>query len=129
MTGSITGPSSFHLLVPVTPPSDYLVWTEGGAAVLARTRLARGLAPLRELGVKVTGEVGDAHPLEAIGDTLARQPFDEIILFTLRPGLSRWLRQDLPRRVARRFALPVTHVVAPLEPMASAEGLRARRAG
>lgn len=123
------GPSSFHLLVPATPPSHYLVWTEDEAMMLARRRLARGVAQLRELGVEVTGEVGDANPLKAMGDVLAHQPFDEIILFTLRPGLSRWLQKDLPRRAVRRFAVPITHVVAPLEPIASAEALRARRAG
>jgi hypothetical protein len=52
-----------------------------------------------------------------------------IILFTLPPGLSRWLHQDLPRRVARRFGLPVRHVVAPFEPIASVEALHRRRAG
>ena len=123
------GSSSFHLLVPATPPGHYLVWTEGEAMMLARLRLARGVAQLREIQVEVTGEVGDANPVDAIGDVLARQPFDEIILFTLRPGLSRWLHQDLPRRAARRFAVPITHVVAPLEPIVPAEMLRPRRAG
>lgn len=97
--------------------------------MLARRRLGRGVAQLRQLGVDVSGEVGDANPLDAIEDALTSQAFDEIILFTLRPGLSRWLHQDLPRRAARRFAIPVTHVVAPLEPIAAVEGLRARQAG
>ncbi len=35
----------------------------------------------------------------AIGDALRDQLFDEIILSTLPPGLSRWLKMDLPSRV------------------------------
>ncbi|MGI8685870.1 MAG: hypothetical protein ACR2MO_12440 [Acidimicrobiales bacterium] len=43
---------------------------------------------------------------------LERPPFDEILLFTHPPGVSRWLHQDLPHRAQRQFAIPVTHVVA-----------------
>jgi hypothetical protein len=39
-------------------------------------------------------------------------PFDEIILSTLAPGLSRWLRQDLPHRISRAFELPISTVTA-----------------
>ena len=45
--------------------------------------------------------------------------FDEIILSTLPPGVSRWLKQDLPHRVERDFNLPVTHVIATAEPAAA----------
>ena len=37
---------------------------------------------------------------------------DEIILVTFPPGISRWLGQDLPHRLQKRFDLPVTHLVA-----------------
>jgi hypothetical protein len=47
----------------------------------------------------------------AIDDALRRHAVDEIIISTLPPGLSRWLRQDLVHRVTRRFDLPVRHVV------------------
>jgi hypothetical protein len=64
------------------------------------------------LGVEVEGEVGDGNPMLAIGDAIRdRGPFDEIILSTLPPGLSKWLRLDLPHRVASSFAIPMTHVV------------------
>lgn len=68
---------------------------------------------LRSLGAVADGEVGDIHPLRAIGDVPAREDFDEIIISTLPQGISRWLKMDLPDRVARRFDLPVTHVVGP----------------
>jgi hypothetical protein len=70
------------------------------------------LKQFADIGAEVTGEVGDARPIAAIADALLRARFDGIILSTLPPGRSEWLRQDLPARVARRFGLPVQHVVA-----------------
>ena len=111
------GPSRFHILVPATQPQDHAVWTEGEAQAIASRRLEQALERFRELGADAQGEVGDELPLEAIADAVREQTFDEIILSTLPPGLSRWLRQDLPHRVERTFDVTVTHVVG--EPEAS----------
>ena len=73
-------------------------------------RLAAALDRLHAAGVPATGEVGDANPVVAVRQVLERQPVDEIVVATLAPGVSRWLRIDLPSRLARRFHLPVTHV-------------------
>ena len=83
---------------------------------MAQQRLDEALIRFRELGATADGEVGDDSPLRAISDVLRRQEFDEIILSTLPPGPSRWLKQDLPHRVVRSFNLPVTHIVAMREP-------------
>ena len=104
------GPSRFHVVVPATPPQDHLTWVEGEAHAIATARLEQALARFRELGAEADGEVGDAHPIEAMGDAIRQQEFDEIILSTLPPGPSRWLKLDLPHR-ADSFGLPVTHVV------------------
>lgn len=72
-------------------------------------RLHTALTRFKELDAETSGEVGDPDPLQAIADTLRERPFDEIILSTLPPGASRWLRQDLPHRVERSFSIPVTH--------------------
>ena len=76
----------------------------------ARKRLELGLTAIRGLGATVDGTVGDPDPVKAIQEVLSRQQFDEIILSTLPSGVSRWLGQDLPRKVERRFHLPVTVV-------------------
>lgn len=110
------GPCSFHVLVPATPPPDRLLATEGEARAVAARRLEEALRRFRALGATVTGEVGDHRPLEAIADVLRHRSFDEIILSTLPPGLSKWLKADLPNRVARAFTIPVTHIVAEREP-------------
>jgi hypothetical protein len=105
------GPCAIHLLVPATPPSGGLTWTEEGAHAEAEHRLAAGLDRFSALGCEVTGEVGDSRPLDAIQDTLRHREVDEIIISTLPVGVSRWLHIDLPRRAAKATHLPVTHVI------------------
>jgi hypothetical protein len=110
------GPCRFHVVVPATPPGEHLTWTEGEALAIAQRRLDRALVTFRDHGVEADGQVGDANPLLAIEDAMRREEFDEIILSTLPPGMSRWLKLDLPHRVERSFDVPVTHLVADLEP-------------
>jgi polyisoprenoid-binding protein YceI len=107
---------AFHVVVPASHPASAWTWTEGGDRAAAEVRLKEFLAELQAEGFEISGEVGDPNPVSAIGQVLLREPgsFDEIILSTLPPGLSRWLGQDVPHRVQRAFRLPVTQVVAPL---------------
>lgn len=109
-----TEDAAFHVLVPATPPSDHL-WTEGEANAIARRRLDLALERFRALGIEATGEVGDARPLQAIDDVLSQDPFDEIVLSTLPPRLSKWLKLDLVHRVQTAFGLPVRHVIGARE--------------
>jgi hypothetical protein len=112
------GPCRFTLLVPATAPGDHATWTEGEAKALATRRMVEALARFADAGgVDADGVVGDAHPVRAIDDVLLDRPHDEIILSTLPPGVSRWLKLDLPRRVEQRFALPVTTVIGARHPV------------
>jgi hypothetical protein len=106
------GASRFHLVVPATPSPDTLTWTEEEVRAIARDRLLEAVVRFRGLGIEVTGEVGDGMPLLAMEDACRAQGFDEIILSTLPPGMSRWLKLDLPNRAISRLGLPVTHVIA-----------------
>jgi hypothetical protein len=106
------GPCKFTLLVPATHPHEHATWTEEDARTLAHRRLATALDRLKEAGADVDGMVGDESPVLAINDALIGNRFDEILLSTLPPGASRWLKQDLPHRVERRFNLPVTTIIA-----------------
>jgi hypothetical protein len=108
------GPARVHLLVPATPARDQLTWTEGEARSIAQRRLQQALDLYRCIPGTVEGEVGDANPLQAVRDQLdAGKRFDLIVVSTLPPGLSRWLRQDLAKRIHRSCGLPVQHVEAP----------------
>jgi hypothetical protein len=105
------GPSQFHLVVPATHAPGRAAQTESRDRAYATQRLADGLERFRALGIEVEGEVGDSRPLDAIRDVMLHAPpFDEIIVSTLPPGLSRWLRQDLPHRIHRTFELPTSTV-------------------
>ena len=55
----------------------------------------------------------EADPLDAVKALVGRRQFDEIILSTLAPGISRWLHLDLPSRLQRAVHTPVTVIIAP----------------
>jgi hypothetical protein len=106
--------AEFVLLVPATPTSHLLTWEEGEARQLAGRRAREASEALRAAGVEVVdARVGSHSPLEAVGDELRAEPgYAGIVLSTFPPGLSRWLKGDLPNQLRRRYRLPVEHVVA-----------------
>src|SRR4051812_3797673 len=122
-------PAEFTLLVPATVqghgPIERAVGLSGQASTprpssaaveagydQARARLEFGLDRLRRLGAVVDGDVGVADAFKAISEVLARRRFDEVILFTLPQGVSRWLHLDIPHHVKRKFHVPVTVITA-----------------
>ena len=112
------GPCSFVLLVPATPPHGTLTYTDEETTELATRRMRDALEGLRRAaGAEIEGQVGDGSPADAVQALMQienvehHQPFDEIILSTLPPGISRWLKQDLAHRFERRYGVPVTHVI------------------
>jgi hypothetical protein len=96
------GPANFTLLVPrgahgmhkVVDPED-----SGGDE--AEKVVAQAVPLLSEAaGTPVEGIIGDADPVAAVQDALNMRGFDEVIVSTLSARISRWLRLDLPRKVA-----------------------------
>jgi hypothetical protein len=114
--------AEFVLLVPATPTGHLLHWEEGEARQLAALRAREASVALRTAGVEVVAaRVGSHAPLEAVADELSMQPdYAGIVVSTFPPGLSRWLRVDLPNQLRRRFRLPVEHVVAVLSDVRAA---------
>jgi hypothetical protein len=107
------GPATFHLVVPAHPHGLHkVVDPQEGDSGEAQDVLDRALPVLSEAaGAPVTGHVGDAEPLMAIEDAVNRDRYDEIVISTLPPRVSRWLHLDLVSK-ARGIGLPVTHVEA-----------------
>lgn len=104
--------ASFRLVVPATPHGLHrLVDPEVAGLDEARERLDLALPLLRAAaaGCPVDGAVGDANPLSAVADALHGDRFDEVIVSTLPPRLSRWLRVDLLSKV-RALGVPTVHV-------------------
>lgn len=106
------GPAHFHLVVPATPHGVSWAADMHSGTATAEHDLEGALARLRELGIDCDGEVGDPDPIAAVHDSAHFGRYDEVIVSTLPKHLSRWLKLDLPRRVAHATGLPVKHVVA-----------------
>jgi hypothetical protein len=107
------GPARFTLLVPRTAHGLHRIMDpEDQDDSEARAILDHALPLLSAAaGSPVEGVIGDPAPLTAIEDATNRDTYDEIILSTLPTHLSRWLRLDLPRKVAA-LGIPVTTVTA-----------------
>ena len=122
------GPAEFWLVVPATPVKDLAsnaipipMPVMGGISTLpappaearrlAQLNLDAALEKLRAIGATVDGAVADPDPVRAVAEAVRGREFDEIIVFTLPPRLSRWLHNDLPTRLQHEFNLPVTDVV------------------
>lgn len=122
------GAREFHVVVPVKlrlPPTV----TDGmaGADVvmlgdvqlpderaLSTERLEAGLAWLRERDCTADGEITLEDAVRTLDEIQDRIDVGEVIVSTLPSRISRWLRQDLPTRICRAVAVPVT-VVTPAD--------------
>ena len=113
------GPCTFTLLVPSAAHGLHkVVDPEDQGTREARAVLEHALPALSEAaGTRVEGIIGDADPMAAVQDALNLRGFDEAIISTLSPRISRWLKLDLPSKVAG-MGLPVT-TVTPREGVAA----------
>jgi hypothetical protein len=109
------GSCRFHVLVPAAYDPGSWSWSEEQAAGEAGARLERALQRLQNLGAEADGEVGDIRTIDATLDALQDHSYDEIIISTLPPGASRWLKMDLVSRLRRAVDIPVTHVIGEAE--------------
>ena len=106
--------TEFVLLVPATPVEDLLDWQDGDSGAVAKRTAQTAKEHLEQVGAKIIRtEVGDPSPVKAIEDELQRheETYHGIVISTLPLQRSRWVALDQPRRIERRFKLPVTHVV------------------
>jgi hypothetical protein len=113
------GPSAFTLLVPNSAHGLHkVVDAEDQSAGEAQGVLEQALPRLGEAaGAPVDGIVGDSDPMAAVQDAINLRGFDEIIISTLSPRVSRWLKLDLPSKVSG-LGLPVNTVTPADDPPA-----------
>lgn len=101
--------------MPASPAAGLDARTDDVGVAQARWRLRTTIGMLSELGIVAHGSIGDPNPLTAAARIIATEPIDEILVSTLDPQTSRWLRADLPAAMEHRFGLPVrtlTHAQA-----------------
>lgn len=106
-------PATFTLLVPKPVHGlDRLADPEDVSDAEAQTTLELALPLLSDAaGSEVEGVIGVSDPLAAVEDAVNAAAYDEVIVSTMPTRVSRWLRLDLPRKVAG-LGLPVTTVTA-----------------
>jgi len=105
------GRCNFTLLVPNAAHGLHkVVDAEDQGEGEAHTVIAQAVPKLSEAtGAPVEGIVGDADPTAAVQDAINLRGFDEVIVSTLSPRVSRWLKLDLPSKISG-MGLPVTTV-------------------
>ncbi len=102
-TFTLLVPNATHGLHKVVDPED-----QGGGE--AKDVIDQALPSLSDAaGAPVEGIVGDPDPIAAVHDAINLRGFDEVIVSTLPARVSRWLKLDLPSKVAG-MGLPVTTV-------------------
>jgi hypothetical protein len=116
-------PAEFTLLVPavahglhrVVDPEDHCCEEAEGVLRAATPVLSEAA------GTPVSGLIGSHDPFAAVWDALNDDGYDEVIVSTHPGRISKWLRLDLPRRIAA-LGVPVTHVTASRPTFASLVG-------
>jgi phosphopantetheine adenylyltransferase len=85
---------------------------EGQHANRARGRVNQFLDRARSAGLLAAGVIGDPDPYTATMNGLQLFRVDEVVISTLGPERSGWLRADLIDRVRKGTGLPVEHVIS-----------------
>jgi hypothetical protein len=114
--------ATFTVLVPATHPKHLFGRIEGERLFTytqeeweetARERGEEAVRRLRSEGLRVDEVIiGDESPVIAIEDELRRYPdrFDVVVISTLAPGVSRWLRMGAIEQARKRVSIPVLPV-------------------
>ncbi len=107
------GSATFTLLVPAAAHGlDRLAEPDDLTSDEAQDTLDLALPLLEEAaGAPIDGLIGVAQPFDAVSDAVNRDGYDEIIISTLSPRVSRWLKLDVPSRL-EVLGKPITTVSA-----------------
>lgn len=100
-------------------------WPEREAA---RRRAQHAAEALAAEGIEADVVLGDGDPVVAVREAWDARLHDEVVVSTLDPSLSHWLRIDLAQRVARLCDCQVRHVVSYARPVPAARRQHLARA-
>jgi GABA permease len=110
--------AEFFVCVPANPVDTGQAEHKGAVYLweatrrAAQERLDATLEILRGDGLRADGAVGDYRPMVAIDEAVAQFQPDGIVISTHPVERSAWLRDDLVARAARKYDVPVDHIVA-----------------
>lgn len=106
--------AEFTLVVPATRVVHGGIWDEVETKRVAQSRLDAGMGYLKAAGCRVVeGHVGDEDPMLSVDDELRERRYEGVVISTLPPGVSRWLKLDVVSRIKRRMGPDrlVVHVI------------------
>lgn len=112
------GSGEYFVCVPANPidtgQADYkgAVYLWEATAEAAQRRLDDMLAIIRGAGLSAEGALGDYRPLRAMAEAVDSFRPDQLVIVTLPPEESMWLRFEMVERASEQYDMPVTHVVA-----------------
>jgi len=121
---SAEGPLLVTVICPVNQPREGYVVYEDTRRASAGRRLERTLEVLRSEGIRASGHVVGADPVQAVKDALAQlePPPAELVVSTHPQTKSGWLRRNVVEQIERvAGGIPVEHVVVDLEKEARGE--------
>jgi hypothetical protein len=121
---SAEGPLLVTVICPVNQPREGYVVYEDTRRASAGRRLERTLEVLRSEGIRASGLVVEADPVQAVKDALAQlePPPDELVVSTHPQAKSGWLRRNVVEQIERvAGGIPVEHVVVDLEKESAGE--------
>jgi GABA permease len=112
------GKAQYFVCVPANPvdtgQAEYkgavYLWDATQAA--AQERLDYTLSALRSDGLEADGTLGDYRPLRALADAVAEFSPDQIVISTLPPESSVWLRDSVVDKARTLYDVPVIHVIS-----------------
>ena len=110
--------AEFFVCVPANPVDTGQAEHKGAVYLweatrrAAQERLDSTLEILRSDGLQADGAVGDYRPMVAMDEAVDRFRPDAIVISTHPAGESAWLRDDLVERAAKKYPMPVEHVVS-----------------
>ena len=89
-------------------------WTNDESAHAdARKHLDETVTALGRAGITAMGETGADDPIQATDDGLREFAANEIVIVT-KPGTSTdWVEEGVIETAAKRYSIPVTHIVLP----------------
>jgi hypothetical protein len=119
-------PADFTLLVPAVAHGLHrVIDPEDHCCAEAEASLAAAIPALSEAtGTPISGMIGGHDPFAAAWDALNAGAYDEVIVSERSNRLARWLRIDLPRKIAS-LGVPVIVVKGREERGRYPDGLRA----
>jgi GABA permease len=110
--------AEFFVLVPANPVDTGQAEHKGAVFLwdatrrAAQERLDATLEILRGDGLRAEGAVGDYRPMVAMDEAVEQFRPDGIVISTHPPERSEWVHQDLVKRAAEKYRVPVEHVVS-----------------